>query len=72
MWFVGGIVVGSVIGGTGVVVAALWVHKRRSSAAPKTDRLEVAVQTLRNISRVPKIEHAHKLAARALSKIESV
>jgi hypothetical protein len=63
---------GVALGFLGAYAHMIWRRRKPIlELLKKADALESARQTLRNILRVPKIEHAHKLASRTLNEIES-
>ncbi len=63
--------IGAVFGFVAAYGHMLWRRRGPISAAIKADyALDLARQTLRNILRVPKVEHAHKLARKTLVEID--
>ncbi len=70
MWTIIIFACGLGLGYVGAYVHMIWRQRKPiAEALQKQDHLGVARQTLLNITRVPKIEHAHKLAQRTLDEI---
>ena len=46
------------------------LSRRRRSKVPLQERSELAFDALRRIALVPKVEHAHKIAARTLNALD--
>ncbi len=71
MWTVITFACGLALGFLGAYARMIWKQRKPIfEAIRKNDSLDTARQTLLNITRVPKIEHAHKLAQRTLDEID--
>lgn len=71
MWTLIALVCGLGLGFVGTYAHIAWRRRKAISEAIRAaDALDKTLQTLRNITQLQKIGHAHKLARRTLNEID--